>query len=203
MGHHAYPQNPPTPRWQADIRVPIAFATAGYLQIVTHPNRHSRTPSRHSRTPSRHSHTITSFPHTITSFPHTITSFPHTITSFPRRRESSGLCPTRIHRNTSAAIEERESTFLNLDLGAPEILIWREPGTGIGPAGRDERHARLRMVNSMRVRGADSFLPVRRSAVLQPVRLILPPLRPLAREHIAMPDRRNHPLARSNGRRTG
>ena len=35
-------------------------------------------------------------------------------------------------------MEGRESTFRNLDLGAPEIIVSREWGTGIGPAGRTE-----------------------------------------------------------------
>ena len=35
-------------------------------------------------------------------------------------------------------MEGRESTFHNLNLGAPEILVSRERGTRIVPAGRTE-----------------------------------------------------------------
>ena len=66
---------------------------------------HSLTSFPHSLTSFPHS--LTSFPQPITSFPQPITSFPQPITSFPRRRESHGLHPIRIHRNTCATTNKR------------------------------------------------------------------------------------------------
>ena len=111
----AFPQTPPViPGLGGGGRHNRLLAFPQTLPVIpTNPPRHSHKPSRHSHKPSRHSHKPSRHSHKpLTSFPQTLPGHSHKLlTSFPRRRESSGLRPIGIQRNTCAEIHQTEPSW--------------------------------------------------------------------------------------------